>query len=378
MTCGLYIHVPFCVSRCDYCAFATWSDRFDFTEKFVELVIREIRERSLGRAFTSVFFGGGTPSLLSLQDLERIMSVIDLADNAEVTLEANPDSLYEDPNAYGELGITRVSLGIQSLQDQELLLLGRHHSAKDSLHGILRLMHSKLEYSCDFIFGVRGGNPDLLVEDLLRVISLERPPTHLSVYALSIEPGTPIASKSWLHPREDDDAATYLKIDDSLAQNGFRSYEISNYCKPGHASMHNWNYWMQGEYLGVGPSAHSYLDGVRLWNIRDSYRWGNAVETGASPTAGYEKLYGEAFIFEGLGLLLRTALGVPSSALALDDLPDDLYTVTSDNRIVLTAKGRLLENQLARRLLPENVTMDVLMEHQALSLAKLLEDKSYR
>ncbi len=366
MALGLYIHVPFCSSRCDYCAFATWDDRFEFVDQYLEYVIREIRLRSRGMRFHTVFFGGGTPTILRIDALAAIMDSIELVPDAEVSIEANPESLSSDVRAYEQVGINRVSLGVQSLRQNELGLLGRRHQVHDATRAIASLANSNLRYSCDFIFGVRGGSPDLLLEDVAGLLKIQRPPEHLSIYGLTVEAGTPLALQQERHPDDDDDYLTYLKIDASLKELGFEAYEISNFCSGNSYSRHNWNYWMQGEYLGVGPSAHSYLNGQRSWNIRDSFRWGRAVETGASSIAGFEELSVADKIFEGLTLALRTRIGVPLNVLNVDELPDDLYDLTLDHRIVLSAKGRLLESQLAHRLIVQNITADELMEHQSI------------
>lgn len=367
------MHVPFCVSRCDYCAFATWSDRFEFLDTYLEMLHREINIRSEGMRFSSVFFGGGTPSILSIEQLASILSLVEIEAGAEVTLEANPESLHDDLGSYIEIGINRVSLGVQSLRDNDLKLLGRDHKADQAKNAISRLSGSKLDYSCDFIFGVNGGNPNFMVSDIAELIASVGGPSHLSVYGLTVEPGTPLALNKHLHPNDDQDAQTYLDLDRQLCESGFQTYEISNACRNGQLSKHNWNYWMQGEYLGVGPGAHSHLDGVRSWNIRDSYRWGHAVDSGLGVIAGQEQLSEYDRIFEGLSLALRTVLGVPYGTLPLLELPDDLYTLTQDKRIVLSAKGRLLENQIAKRLLNENVTLDQLLAHQAIEPSLLLD-----
>ena len=365
---GLYIHVPFCVSRCDYCAFATWSDRFDFLDSYVDLVIEEISNRrhlAGDEGFSTIFLGGGTPSLLSFFQLERILEPVLALGVGEVTLEANPDSLAANPKTYLDVGINRISLGVQSLRDSELELLGRKHDAKEAKEAIERLVISGLNFSTDFIFGTRGSRPVEMLHDIGVLIGQGGEPAHLSVYGLVVEPGTPLAERPWLFPDDDQAAGTYLEVSQVCVDLGFECYEISNFARNGQISRHNWNYWMQGSYLGVGPSAHSYMAGKRSWNIRDSYRWGSAMAAGREPTAGSEVLVGSEKVFEGLSLALRTSLGVPVEAMETAAIPEDLYQITFDNRFVLSAKGRLVESAIALLLQPEAVSESELAIHQA-------------
>lgn len=371
MSLGLYIHVPFCVSRCEYCAFATWSDRFEFLDEYVEGLVGEIscRRVLLGdRDFDTVFLGGGTPSLLSHAQLERILTPVIGSGTIEVTLEANPESLAGDPRSYLDLGVTRVSLGVQSLRDSDLKLLGRDHSASVARDAIDRLRSSSLSFSTDFMFGVRGSRSWEMLADISELAANPNPPEHISVYGLTIEPGTPLAGKPWLFPNEDDAATTYLEVSKLCGELGWESYEISNFAREGRISRHNWNYWVQGEYLGVGPSAHSYLGGVRSWNIRDSYRWGHAIAAGRDTVAGSESLKEADHIFEGLSLALRTRLGVPASAVDLAAIPEDLYELTPDGRFVLNAKGRLVQGAIALLLVPEAISRSELEALQAINL----------
>ena len=371
MSLGLYIHVPFCTSRCEYCAFATWADRFDFLDDYVDLVVREIalRRRELRAGeFSTVYLGGGTPSLLSPAQLERILVPVLSGSTTEVTMEANPESLSEKISTYLDLGITRISLGVQSLRDSDLELLGRAHSAASAKEAIEKLQASSMSFSTDFIFGVRGSKPIEMLADIAALAMQASQPEHISIYGLTIEPGTPLASKPWLFPNDDEAATTYLEVSQLCADLGYECYEISNFARDGRISRHNWNYWVQAEYLGVGPSAHSYLGGVRSWNIRDSYRWGHALNNSRDTVAGSETLSEEEHIFEGLSLALRTRLGVPVAAIDLAAIPEDLYEVTSDGRFVLSAKGRLVEGAIALLLDPEAIERGQLVDLQALDL----------
>ena len=364
---GLYIHVPFCTSRCDYCAFATWSDRFDFMDEYVDALCAEIASRSQemgGPSFGTVYLGGGTPSLLSLSQLERILAPV-VGEAGEVTIEANPESLAADPSAYREVGINRVSLGVQSLSDRELALLGRHHRAAEAEDAIGRLRQAGLRFSTDFIFGVGGGDPGRMLEEMEGLVTADAQPGHISAYGLIVEPGTPLSEHPELFPDEDGAVDFYLSLDRLLSGAGFECYEISNFARPGQRSAHNWSYWMQGEYLGVGPSAHSFVSGVRSWNVRDSYRWAKALSARGEATAGSERLSGSRLVFEGLSLALRTDLGVPAVALELEAIPEGLYRLTDDGRAVLTVEGRLVHSAISLLLQEEAVSPEELRDHQA-------------
>ncbi len=306
--------------------------------------------------------------MLSHAQLERILTPVLGANTLEVTLEANPDSLAGNPRSYLDLGVTRVSLGVQSLRDSDLKLLGRDHNATLAKDAIDRLRSSSVSFSTDFMFGVRGSRSSEMLADISELAADSNPPEHLSIYGLTVEPGTPLASKPWLFPNEDDAATTYLEVSKLCGELGWESYEISNFAREGRISRHNWNYWIQGEYLGVGPSAHSYLGGVRSWNIRDSYRWGHAITAGRDTVAGSESLNEADHIFEGLSLALRTRLGVPAAAVDLAAIPEDLYELTADGRFVLNAKGRLVESAIALLLVPEAISCSELEALQAIDL----------
>ena len=365
---GLYIQVPFCTSRCDYCAFATWSDRFDFIDEYVEALCSEIASRGaeMGNpSFGTVYLGGGTPSLLSLSQLERILAPV-VGEATEVTIEANPESLPQDPATYREVGINRVSLGVQSLSDKELALLGRHHRAAEAESAIARLRDAGLRFSTDFIFGVGGGEPARMLEEIEGLVSVDAQPGHISAYGLIVEPGTPLSERPELFPDEDRAVDFYLALDRLLSRAGLGCYEISNFSRPGERSEHNWAYWMQGEYLGVGPSAHSFVSGVRSWNVRDSYRWARALTARGEATAGSERLNERQLVFEGLSLALRTSIGVPKAALDLEAIPEGLYSLTGDGRVVLTVEGRLVHSAVSLLLEEDSVSLDELRRHQEL------------
>jgi oxygen-independent coproporphyrinogen-3 oxidase len=351
---GVYVHVPFCRARCDYCAFATWTDRDHLIGDYVSALHQELalrRERGTMRPATSVFFGGGTPSRLPAGALCGVLEAIELVDGAEVTVECNPeDADAARLGAYRRAGVTRISLGIQSTSDRVLGSLGRRHGT-----GVLHPVAETIgdvgfpSWSVDLIFGDRAEQVLDLERTLDDVLFLDSPPPHVSAYALTPEPGTPLGADRTRHPDDDVLAARYELVDERLTDAGYAWEEISSWAKPGHEARHNWLYWTGGEYAGVGCAAHGHLDGTRSWNVRTPQRYIDALASGELPTAGEESLDASTRKFEALTLLLRTRLGVPS--VAFDDVESlgDLVERSGD-RVVLTRRGRLLANQVSMKL----------------------------
>ena len=348
------MHVPFCRARCDYCAFATWTDRDHLIDDYVAALHRELfqrRSRAMIRPASSVFFGGGTPSRLPADALCGVLAAIELVDGAEVTVECNPeDADLARLAAYRAAGVTRLSLGIQSTSDRVLRSLGRRHGT-----GVLAQVADTIaavgfdSWNVDLIFGDRAERVEDLERTLEDVLGLDAPPPHVSAYALTPEPGTPLGEDRARHPDDDVLAARYELVDERLTDAGYEWEEISNWAKPGHEARHNWLYWTEGEYAGVGCAAHGHLAGTRSWNVRTPQRYIDALATGGCPTAGEETLDAPSRTFEALTLLLRTRLGVPTGA--FDDVESlgDLVEVRGD-RAVLTRRGRLLANQVSARL----------------------------
>lgn len=351
---GVYVHVPFCTRRCDYCAFATWTDRSHLMDAYVDAVCTDI-ERTFGtqpdRLATSVFFGGGTPSLLPAPDLIRILDSIPRTGSAEVTVECNPDtvdrSMFEQ---YVAGGVNRISFGVQSMVPEVLVALGRTHdprSVKDAVGasraaGIARL-------NLDLIYGGAGESVDQWRQTLEEVIALA--PDHVSAYALTIEPGTPLAEDPARHPDDDDQADKYLLADDLLTAAGLVNYEISNWATPGQECAHNLLYWAQGEYFGFGCAAHAHVGGRRWWNLRTPDRYIDAVMAGRSVEASSEQLDEDTRRIEALQLALRTRGGVPVSAMDPEDrLELGPLLIERDGRLHLSLEGRLLANEVAVRL----------------------------
>jgi oxygen-independent coproporphyrinogen-3 oxidase len=243
--------------------------------------------------------------------------------------------------------VNRVSLGVQSMQPHVLQSLGRTHDVAN-VHSAAALARDTFPtFNLDVIYGGAGETIEDWRHTLEAIVELQ--PPHVSAYALTIESGTPLADDLARHPDDDDQADKYLLATELLGDAGLDWYEISNWARPGHECRHNWLYWSQGDYLGVGCAAHSHRDGRRWWNVRTPERYIDAVETDRSPEAGGERLEPEEREIEALQLSLRTRDGVPSNA--LPDDPDLKPLVALDGgRATLTVEGRLLANEVALRL----------------------------
>ena len=351
---GVYVHVPFCRHRCDYCAFATWTDRDELIERYVAACIRQIeRDRAEGiPPVTSVFFGGGTPSRLPADLLVEIVAAIDPAPGAEVTVECNPDDASPERFAtYRAGGVNRISMGVQSTVDHVLRGLGRTHdpanvrAAAEAAHGV------GLPFNMDLIYGAPGETLDDWTRTIDDVIALE--PTHVSAYALTVEPGTPLAADPDRHPDDDDQADKYKVAGERLEAAGLHWYELSNWARPGHECRHNLLYWTMGEYLAVGCAAHGHRNGRRYWHVRTPDRYVSLMESGSSVEAGSETLDGDARRIEALQLAVRTRGGVPRDAFdpsELDGVLAPLVDRGDDDNIRLNVTGRLLANEVAVRL----------------------------
>jgi putative oxygen-independent coproporphyrinogen III oxidase len=270
---GLYIHIPFCVKKCAYCDFYSLPQRLDSLDSYIDSLLAEARTHH-GLNFQTLYLGGGTPSLLGAQGLTRLMDglrqVFDLSELSEATLEGNPESISPallESAAAG--GINRLSIGVQSLSEDELSSVGRIHSAAQAVHAIELASSSGIEnFSADVILGLPGQDRQSLMVTLETLIGLGI--THLSAYCLSIEPHTPLAANLPSNlPSEDQQAELYECACSLLQSRGFLHYEISNFSLPGYECLHNLNYWRGGEYLGLGPAAASHMDGKRFKNKAD-------------------------------------------------------------------------------------------------------------
>ena len=360
---GVYVHVPFCTHRCDYCAFATWTDRFHLADDYVlACVVAAGRQLADRPAATSVYFGGGTPSLLSPAAIGSILDAIPRASGAEVTIECNPDTV--DPAklaGYRRAGVTRLSFGVQSMQPHVLAALGREHDPAAVSTAVAAAGAAGFgdSFSVDLIMGAAGETVADWRESVEGVLALDPPPRHISAYSLTVEPGTPLAADPGRHPDSDDQADKYLLADELFTSAGLAWYEISNWAAPGAECAHNQLYWAQGEYMGIGCAAHSHtVDPAtgrarRGWNVRTPDRYIREIGAGRSGESAGEELGPEARRREGLELALRTRSGVPVGALPSWDTDPALAGLVETGppgRLRLTPKGRLLANEVMHRL----------------------------
>jgi putative oxygen-independent coproporphyrinogen III oxidase len=342
--------VPFCAAKCDYCAFATWTDRHHLQQAYLDACSTDI-ERSVAAglpAATSIFVGGGTPSLVAPEHLVAVLRAVPRARGCEVTVECNPDTVTPElVAAYAAGGVNRISLGVQSMVDHVLAGLGRTHVPANVRRAVELVRAAGIPtFNLDLIYGGAGES----VDDWRRTVegALELDPPHVSAYALTVEAGTPLADEPARHPDDDDQAEKYLIAAQAFEAAGLAWYEISNWSRPGDECRHNQLYWSMGDYQAFGCAGHSHRRGRRFWNVRTPERYIDAVVAGGSPEAAGERLDADERRLEALQLAVRTRAGVPAGTLPVDEL-DDLVEV-ADDRAVLTVRGRLLANEVALRL----------------------------
>jgi putative oxygen-independent coproporphyrinogen III oxidase len=321
---GLYIHIPFCRSRCSYCDFATGIYHGELAERYVAAVVDEIvTSPNAGRRVNTIYFGGGTPSLLTPAQLDRILSALHkqfaVQPDSEVTVEMNPGTVTrEQLSAFRRLGVNRASFGAQTFDDAELAKLGRSHTSAETLRTFDELRSAGFtNVSFDLIAGLPGQTRSGWERNVERALSLE--PEHLSFYLLEVHSGTPLADhiRRGLQPKPDEDLAAemYEWMLERAVHAGYEHYEISNLCKPGFSSRHNTKYWTGEAYYGFGCSAHSF-DGAsvnrgRRWsNERDVNRYVEAVEQRTSPIVEQHELTDVDLRAEALFLGMRMMRGV--------------------------------------------------------------------
>ena len=317
---GLYVHIPFCSSRCSYCDFATGLYQSELAERYVAALVEEIKtSRHRGASVDTIYFGGGTPSLLAPAQLDRILATVHeqfaIDPDSEITLEINPGSVTREKlAAFRSLGINRASFGAQTFDDRELAKLGRSHTAADALKTFADLRDAAFDnVSFDLIAGLPGQTLAGWQRNIEQAIELN--PEHLSFYLLEVHSGTPLAEhiRRGLQPVPDDDLAgvMYQWMLDHASAAGYEHYEISNLCRPGFHSRHNIKYWTAEPYYGFGCSAHSYDGQTRRWsNHRDVLRYVEMIESGTSPVVEEQELSETDVRAEALFLGMRLMRGV--------------------------------------------------------------------
>ncbi len=349
---GVYVHVPFCRRRCDYCAFATYVDRDHLMADYVGALRRELAAAlDAGRLqpARAVYVGGGTPSRLAAEELASVLAAIPRQPGAEVSVECNPEDVTPARLAvYRQAGVTRVSLGAQAVAPHVLASLGRHHRFEEVVAAAEALREAGLaSWNLDLIFGAAAETDRDWVRALEAALELE--PPHVSAYALTVEPGTPLAADPTRHPDDDVQARRYRVADAILSAAGYRWEEISNWAMPGHHCLYNNITWWGGDYLGFGAAAHSHRGRARWWNVRRPERYIALVGAGAPVVAGSETLTEAQRAFETLSLSLRTPRGVPAAALPPSEELAGLVE-WADGRAVLTVAGRLLASDVSLRV----------------------------
>ena len=366
-TLGLYIHVPFCIRKCPYCDFYSVALREDLRDRYVHALQQSLSfYRDPDYAVDTVYFGGGTPSLLSPEDIDAILSAASRSfsfQNPEVTMEANPSTVTLDKlSGYHQAGVNRLSFGVQSFNDDELKDLGRLHDAKTAEDAVNTAKRAGFRnISADLMLGISRQTEDSLQKTLHTVGQLDL--QHISAYMLSMEPNTPYArmKERLLLPNEDKVSDLYLMTVKVLKDFGFSQYEISNFSKPGFESQHNLKYWNLEEYLGLGPSAHSLFHNRRAYFPEALDDFLSMAETGSfsmseegsfDPAEEYIML--SLRLCEGLHFSRAEALGIDVTELlekAQPFLAQNLLSTKGD-RLFFTKKGFLVSNTVISELMP--------------------------
>ncbi|MBA3644898.1 MAG: radical SAM family heme chaperone HemW [Gemmatimonadaceae bacterium] len=315
----LYIHVPFCARRCVYCDFSIAVRRITPVDEYIAALRAELSTHERGGDWNldTVYLGGGTPSRLGATGIAEVLDLVrehaKIEPTAEVTIEANPEDVtLATAGAWRAAGVNRVSLGVQSFNDEVLKWMHRSHTGADAESALRALRGAGINnVSIDLIFALPEALRRVWLDDLTRAIALD--PPHISVYGLAVEPATPlsrwVSAKSVKPLDEDPYAEEFLTADKMLSGAGYSHYEVSNYAREGMRSQHNSSYWSGAEYLGLGPSAHSLIGNERRWNVRNYAEWQTLALSGESVVAGSEILTDELRSLESIYLGLRTSSG---------------------------------------------------------------------
>jgi len=368
---SFYVHIPYCIKRCGYCDFNTYTPNElqdgatleIVSSDYIDAILRELDAAPLDEVPT-IFFGGGTPSLLPADDLGHVIRAIKdrngLSENCEITLEANPDSVTaEKLSRYIEVGFNRISFGMQSAKPHVLAVLDRTHNP-DNVERAVDMARAAgfKSISADLIYGTPGESLDDWRETVNTALSLDI--DHISAYALIVESGTKLAAQikrgDLSMPDDDLMADMYLLVDQLCETHGFWWYELSNWSKPHHECRHNIAYWENRNWWGLGPGAHSHIDGKRFWNIKHPTAYKQKLFAAETPIAESEVLTPEQIAVESimLGFRMRDGLAMDALSIAqidrLANFGENGFIEITDNRVVLTPTGRLIADRIVREI----------------------------
>ncbi|MDD4874175.1 MAG: radical SAM family heme chaperone HemW [Dehalococcoidales bacterium] len=375
---ALYIHIPFCLRKCKYCSFISYRSRESDFPSYIKALKKELSLRACVCNIGSVYFGGGTPSLLSPEQLSEILSSVKkhylVANNAEITIEANPGTVNAAYlAAIKKVGINRLSLGIQSFNDTELTMLGRIHNAAEARDAVADARSAGFDnLNVDLIYGLPGQTIEEWRDSLEEAIQLS--PEHISQYALTLEPEEPLFKEIKAGKLPDislDVTASQYQMAENILQNhGYIHYEISNWSKPGKECRHNLVYWQGAEYLGLGVAAHSYIERRRTGNTDDIDRYTASLSQNVLPLLIVdEKINFDLEIAESIILSLRLCRGInikdfekqfgidimKNYTKRIEELREYELIEFDEGYMRLTSKGRLLGNEVFWRFLPDRV-----------------------
>nr|WP_294943085.1 radical SAM family heme chaperone HemW [uncultured Mucilaginibacter sp.] len=370
---GIYLHIPFCKQACHYCDFH-FSTSLKYKNEMLQALLKEIslqKNYLPGETIETIYFGGGTPSVLEPAEISQLIDAITqlhtVANGAEITMEANPDDLGNQKLAgLRATPVNRFSIGIQSFFDEDLQWMNRVHRAAEAEASVKRAQDAGFEnITVDLIYGYPLLSDAKWKQNLSKVFELDVP--HVSAYSMTVEPQTALAafiSKKKQPPMsEQQSAGQFILMTDAMQANGFEQYEISNFCKPGHYSRHNSNYWKGVKYLGLGPSAHSFNGDTRQWNIANNARYIASVLGESKVPAEVELLTETNRLNEYIMTSLRTTWGLDIDKLntiangsatellkAARPYFEDGSIVQNDSSITLTAHGKLYADNIAAAL----------------------------
>mgnify|MGYP000521738516 FL=1 len=368
---SFYVHIPYCIKRCGYCDFNTYTPNElqdgatleIVSNDYIDAVLREL-EAAPKDVVPTIFFGGGTPSLLPADDLGRVISAIKarngLAADCEITLEANPDSVTQEKLArYLEVGFNRISFGMQSAKPHVLAVLDRTHNPANVEKAITMARSAGFEsISVDLIYGTPGESLEDWQETVTAALALDI--DHISAYALIVETGTKLAAQikrgDLTMPIDDLMADMYLLVDQMCEKAGLTWYELSNWSKPGHECRHNIAYWENKNWWGLGPGAHSHIDSQRFWNLKHPTTYKQKLFAGESPILDSEQLTAEQIKDEAilLGIRMRDGLKIqllePHQLEVLAIYRENGFVQLHDDRVLLTPAGRLIADRIVREI----------------------------